>query len=299
MSEEHREEEWFVLELDPFEESHFRSVPAEYVDLLLLTKNGTLICTDLAVEGCQQVAVRKGVYALLAFKAADHLRLATNGLLLGYYHSVPVLLRVALDSIGALLLVTRSASQFRRWALISHPDIESLTTDVDGVDRLRRQFTGAARSAYNRLVSEDPHVRPVSDLVTKFNSHVHPGVVGLLEHAGLSASLEEVLDEAVSEAFQNAEGDILQALKLLELKAKHSPGRSRRRDVDDEKGALGPGILQPALLDEYAQVVHSATHHLYDIAEYLFGKSLPRESAQRNDAWHNWSLSVFSQLAED
>lgn len=289
------------LDLDWDEAEHLRSIPEGCARLLVMANEGALISMELAAHACQGVNAtsQQALQAMLTLKAADHLRLAATGLLIGYYNSAPVLLRTALDCVGTLWLISKSYDQFKRWALLTNLNGEELEVDADAIERMRRKFTADARYAYDRLLSEDPHVRPVSDLVREFNAHVHPGVFGLLERAGIPASLEEILGDSVRDALKTAEGDPEKALKLLKLKEKFSPLRRQSPEQGVELKPFGAGLVESDLLESFSQIVHASAHHLYDISEHLFGDYAPAELAKIGAEWHKHSLEEFESLKPD
>ena len=301
MGEEKNSRTPVALDLDPDEAEHLQSVPEACARLLVMANEGAIISMELAAHACQGIDAtsRQALLAMLTLKAADHLRLAATGLLMGYYNSAPVLLRTALDCIGILHLVSKSQHRFKTWVLLTHVDGEELEVDMVAIERIRRKLQADARYAYDRLLSEDPHVRPVSELVRDFNAHVHPGVFGLLERAGIPASLEDILGNAVRDALKTAGGDPEKALKLLRLREKFWPLEAGRPKQGEESKPFGAGLVEGELLDRYSQIVHAAAHHLYDVSEYLFGKSAPAELAKVGMEWHKHSLNEFELLQTD
>lgn len=284
------------LSLDEDEAQHLSSIPKEYRQLLDLTSEGALIVSDMAAEACQDVRVadpHRSILPMLVLKAVEQLRLAVWGIRLGHYSSVPVLLRVALDSIAVLHMVGTSKEQFKTWTFLGYVRGERLEANPKAVEGMSRGLMYRARHSYDKLLSEDPHLRPVSELIRGFNAHVHPDMLGLFERAGVRVSLQEILGDSIRQALETCNGDPVEALKLVELREKYSPGKRMEQHTDIGAKEYGAGLVEEELLHHYSQVVHAAAHHLFDIVDHLLAKYASGPTVKDGKAWHTRSMEGF------
>ena len=283
------------LELDIDEAEHLQSIHEKYIDLLRLANDGAVLSGEISAEACKGLLVTNQVMilAMLILKIVEQVRTAIRGILCGHYSAVPVLLRSALDSISVLHLVSNNERQFRIWILLSYIDQEQLKVDDRAAKKLRKVFVSKARVSYDSLISDDPHLRPVTGLINEFNAHVHPDVFGIFERAGVQASLEEILGYSIRQAIAISEGDPVKALKIVDLKEKHQIISKVPQSGDTETVIFGPGLIEERLLDHYSQVAHAATHHLFDIVEHLFVEYVSNSTRKKGLAWHKASMKEF------
>lgn len=263
---------------------------------LYLANKGAVLAVALSAQAYQGIRVNSGqaLLSMLTMKAADHLRLATNALSSGHYYSVPILLRSALDSIGVLCLTSRNDSELKRWAFLTYVSDREPSVDPVQLREMRAEFYTRARSAYDGLLSQDRHVQPVRDIIREFNAHVHPGLEGLLEIAGIPLELDELLGVEVAKVLATAQGDLNKAVGLLDLAGQYSRPKTRLKPISEkEVRDFDFGYLEEGLMDDYSSMLHAATHHLLDIADFIFRGRAPAELKKAVKEWRTRSLSAF------
>lgn len=271
-----------------------RSAQQSYAQRLYLANEGTSIAGALSTQVYQgtQSDSRLALLSMLALKIADHLRLAMTALSSGYYYSVPILLRSALDSIGVLCLTSRDNKELKKWAFLTYLSAGEPGVDPIQLREIRAEFYSKARFSYDSLLSKDPHVQPVKELVWEFNTHVHPGLEGLLEIMGIPLELDELLGVEADKVLKMAEGDLNKAVELLGLVSKRS--RSKSRPVAKTRAGISElGSPNEDLLDYYSSILHAATHHLLELADYTFGSSASPELAKALKEWQAKSSYAF------
>ena len=301
MDDEHQDDE-VVFELDTDEAQHLQSVPQKYIDLLRLTNEGAVLCDVMAAESCEGLSItnRQMILSILVLKIVEQIRTAIRSILLGHYSAVPVLLRSVLDSISVLLLVGNNEHQFKIWIFLSYIEQERLEADKDMVKTLRNDFASAARLAYENLLSDDSHLipddprlKPVSSLIIEFNAHVHPDIFGIFERARVQVSLEEILGLSVKQALAISRGDPIEALKIIDFKEKSQFRDNVSQATNMETSIFGLGIIEEALVDHYSEVIHAATHHLFDIVKKFFGEGCSGSLRKQGCKWHELSMKEF------
>ena len=263
---------------------------------LYLANKGAVLAVALSAQAYQGIRVNSGqaLLSMLTMKAADHLRLATNALSSGHYYSVPILLRSALDSIGVLCLTSRNDSELKRWAFLTYVSDREPSVDPAQLRETRAEFYTRARSAYDGLLSQDRHVQPVRDIIREFNAHVHPGLEGLLEIAGIPLELDELLGVEVAKVLATAQGDLNKAVGLLDLAGQYSRPKTRLKPISEkETRDFDFGYLDEGLMDDYSSMLHAATHHLLDIADFIFRGRAPAKLKKAVKEWRTRSLSAF------
>ncbi len=263
---------------------------------LYLANKGAVLAVALSAQAYQGIKVNSGqaLLSMLTMKAADHLRLATTALSSGHYYSVPILLRSALDSIGVLCLTSRNDSDLKRWAFLTNASDREPSVDPAQLREMRAEFYTRARSAYDSLLSQDRHVQPVRDIIREFNAHVHPGLEGLLEIAGIPLELDELLGVEVAKVLATAQGDLNKAVGLLDLAGQYSRPKTRLKPISEkETRDFDFGYLDEGLMDDYSSMLHAATHHLLDIADFIFRGRAPAELKKAVKEWRTRSLSAF------
>lgn len=273
-----------------------RSAQQSYAERLYLANEGTSIAGALSTQAYPgtQTDSRLALLSMLTLKVADHLRLAMTALSSGYYYSVPILLRSALDSIGVLCLTSQDYKELKKWAFLTYVSGRELGVDPIQLREMRSDLYSKARSSYDSLLSKDPHVHPVKELIWEFNIHVHPGLEGLLEIIGIPLELDELLGVEAGKVLKIAEGDLNKAVELLGLAGRRSQSKPRQGPIaKTEAGVSELGYLNEDLLDYYSSVLHAATHHLLELADYTFGSSASPELVKALKEWQARSSHAF------
>jgi hypothetical protein len=232
---------------------------------------------------------------MLTLKTADHLRLAGTALSDGHYYSAPILLRSALDSIGVLCITSREEKELKKWVFLTYVSTIEKGLDAIRLREMRSDFYARARTAYDGLLSSDSHVQPVRQLIWDFNVHVHPGLEGLLEIVDFPLELDELLGIEIRKVLDIAQGDLDRAIDLLGLaNSKLKP--KKRPAPSTPTGAGQPaqyGTFNEDVLDSYSGVLHAATHHLVELAAYIFKDSASASIMQAATEWNVRSQTQF------
>lgn len=285
------------LELDPDEARHLQSLPEKYIVRLRLTNEGAVLSQKLSGEACKDFYVTdsKMILTMLVLKIAEQTRITIKGILLGYYSAVPVLLRSVLDSISVLRLISSDERQLKIWILLSYIDKEKIEIEDKNIKKLRKEFASKARLAYDSLISDDPHLKPVTDLVNEFNAHVHPDIFGVFERTGIQIDVKEILGDSIRQALLHAHGDPNDAIKLLDIEQKNQYGNRSSKSTSSEKVIFGSGLLEEELVDHYSQVAHAAIHHTFDMVDDLFGRYVSKSTKKDGNEWHERSMAEFEK----
>ena len=266
---------------------------------LYLAGEGAILAVALSTEATQATKInsRRALLSMLTLKTADHLRLAGTALSEGHYYSAPILLRSALDSIGVLCITSRDERELKNWVFLTYVSTIDKGLDAIRLREMRSDFYARARTAYDGLLSSDSHIQPVRQLIWDFNVHVHPGLEGLLEIANFPLELDELLGVEVRKVLDIAQGDLDRAIGLLGLVTKKlKPKKRKEPPPSAPAGSKQPpqfGTFNEDLLDSYSGVLHAATHHLVELAAFVFKDSAPASVMQAAADWNAASQAQF------
>jgi hypothetical protein len=276
------------LDLDLDEVEHLRLIPNEWINLLKLTDRGTVIILNMTVDSCPYFGTtnQRMILCMFILKTIEQLRAAIRGIMFGHYSAVLVLLRSTLDSVSVIHLISRNERHFKIWLLLNCIYHEKLEVDKNAANKLKSEFNAKVRQSYDALFSSVSSLTPVTDLMNKFNPHIHSDVFSLFDRVGGQKTSREVIDD-VKQALSISGEDPLQALKLLNFA--QEPQKEAIQPYEESETSFGAGFPDKKLLARYSPMVHYATHCLYEIVEYLFGDELTDSFHKDCLAWYELS----------
>ncbi|MBI2867568.1 MAG: hypothetical protein HYX97_04460 [Chloroflexi bacterium] len=280
------------FQLDSDEGEHLSQIEDKaLLERLGLINAGARLAATLAVRVCERpkASSREVLLGLLVIRAADQLRVTAMSLTLGHYHSVPLLLHAAVDTLSTLHHAASSPKRLKTWALLSSLRGDERGIDAQATEKLRGRFHTEAREAYDALLAKDADQLPVLEAMRGFNREPVPVVDRLYETLAVSPRLKDVFEEKTLRVLQGPRRDLEKALASLELRPSFKPSilaQELPEGVREEDLVMAQGVLyNEDLLDHYVQIAHVATHHLYLLAEANFKRGSDAALVKAGAQW--------------